>query len=104
MAMEHKGIRIECWEGKELFVLTAEGAKFTSGGFESDGWEIGINANEHGLIIGTGGSITAARVQTMASSKTHGIALGVAANLRRLHPCPCGSNLPYKKCHGVILH
>jgi hypothetical protein len=39
----------------------------------------------------------------LASSKTHGIAVGVAANKPRLSPCPCGSNLWYKKCHGVIL-
>lgn len=104
MAMEHKGIRITCHEGRELRVLTAEGAEFTSVACESNGWKIGINANEHGLVIGTGGSTTVTERIMLGSSNTHGIAAGVSANLPRLSPCPCGSNLRYKKCHGAISH
>lgn len=102
MAMEHKGIRIECSEGKKLRVIMADGANFTSIACEADGWEIGINANEHGLVIGTGGSTTITEM-VLDSSIAHGVVIGVAANRQRLSLCPCGSNLWYKKCHGLIL-
>ena len=101
MAMEHKGIRINCREGRELRVLTAEGAEFVSVACESDGWEIGINANEHGLVIGTGGSTTVKGRRMLGSSNTHGIAVGVPANTPRFSSCPCGSNLWYQPWRDI---
>ena len=42
-------------------------AKFTSGACESEGWEIGINANQYGIVIGTGGSTILTGMQKLAS-------------------------------------
>ncbi len=102
MNMAHKGIEMTCREGDAFAVTNSRGTTFTSIACKSDGWSIGVNANEHGIIIGTGGTTALTGVVTAQAGHTQGVVLGVLDNLRRLSLCPCGSTLWYKKCHGVF--
>jgi hypothetical protein len=94
MDLAHKGIRIRCQEGKAFEAIAPDGSTFSSMvRCESDGWLVGIDVSKTGVAVGRGGTM---RILGPAM-------VGGGAQIPRNVPCPCGSGLRFKRCHGRIV-
>jgi hypothetical protein len=92
MNMIHRGIRIICNE-TQFRAISPDGSTFAAmGGIESDDWLVGIDVDERSVKVGRGGTMVL-RAGTSGAPKPW-------PGTRRNAPCPCGSGLKYKRCHG----
>jgi hypothetical protein len=106
MRMLHKGIRLECWEDRLLEIVGPDGSTIrSSGAFESDGWEVGIDADATGIRIGRGGTMRIRTLEGRANSTIASAQASLAPLWRapRNAPCSCGGGLKFKHCHGRIV-
>ena len=103
MELVHKGIHIRCKEGQSFEVITPGGSMFASQGLESDGWLVGLDIDESSIKVGRGGTArtTGPGMIQAGPGLTRVTIPDPWPGTRRNAPCPCGSGLKYKKCHGA---
>ncbi len=71
MDMVHKGVSIYCKEGK-FFEVASKGAKITSGFGEFDGCVVAIHVDDHGIMLGRGGTITISNASLSSGNVRNG--------------------------------
>jgi hypothetical protein len=120
--MFHKYVRLMVRADQGLVVRSPSGAEFTTAGATISDSQVAISVSTSGIVLGQGGGST--YIESLTGGTNPNTGWPAVAHSSRAHansdaahvprtpdsrpqaktgrnqPCPCGSGLKYKRCHG----
>jgi uncharacterized protein YecA (UPF0149 family) len=100
LEMFYRGAHILCEENKRLRVRSPSGVWFEADAATVTECEVAIDLTQTGLILGRRYARVHIERATSGTTRPSHAQVDKLKGWARNKPCPCGSGLKYKRCHG----